>query len=148
MNRRRSRLLRDANEMLGTISLALVLAGLLSGMVGAASLLQGVQFGPPVGEILHFGPYNGWTPTWQIDAHRALGHRPCVLKPAIMALSRGSAIVERRDGRKFLIHWAGGPTSEGRTNCGDTADVLVGLTAVQTLLNADAAAQHWNFVGP
>lgn len=148
MNRRRSRLLRDANEMLGTASLAFVLAGLLAGMAGVASLLQDVQFGPAVGEILHFGPYNGWTPTWQIDARRASDDRRCVLKPAAMALSHGSAVVEQRDGRVFLIHWAGGPTSEAGTNCGDTADVLVGLAAVQTLLNADAADQHWHFAGP
>jgi hypothetical protein len=150
MNRRRSRLLRDANEILGTASLAIVLAGVLTGMVGAVSLLQSVEFGPPVGEILHFGPYIGWTPGWQIDARQASDHRLCVLKPAIMALTHGSAVVEQRQrgGREFLLHWAGGPTSEDRTSCGDTADLLLGLTAVQTLLNADAAGQHWHFAGP
>jgi len=82
------------------------------------------------------------------DAQLASDHRHCVLKPAVMALSQGSAVVEQRDDRTFLIHWAGGPTSEGRTNCGGAADLLLGLTAVQTLLNADAAGQHWYFVGP
>jgi hypothetical protein len=149
MNRRRSRLLRGANEMLGTASQAFLVAGLLTGLVAAASLLQSLEFGPPVGEILHFGPYHGWTPVWQVDAHNASDHRACVLKPAVMAMARGSAVVERRqnDGRTFLIHWAGGPTSDPRTDCGHTADLLLGLSAVQTLLNADVAGQHWYFGG-
>lgn len=149
MNRRRQRLLRDANGMVGTASVAFALAGLLIGMVGAVILLQTLQFGPPVGEILRFGPYDGWTPVWQIDAERSTDRHRCVLKPAVMAATHGSMVVEQRrdDGRTFLIHWAGGPTSNDRADCGSAADLMVGLTAMQTLLNADAAGQHWHFIG-
>jgi hypothetical protein len=102
-----------------------------------------------VGEILHFGPYDGWNPVWQIDAERWPDRRHCVLKPAVMAAAHGSLVVEQRrgDGRTFRIHWAGGPTSDGGADCGSAADLTVGLTAMQTLLNADTAAQHWPFIG-
>ncbi|HUB13247.1 MAG TPA: hypothetical protein VMB34_14960 [Acetobacteraceae bacterium] len=149
VNRRR-RLLREANEIAATASLACIVAGLLTGAVGAVSLLRSLQFGPPLGEILHFGPYNGWAPVWRIDAVRVADQQHCVLRPAIMAASRGSMVVEQRlgDGRTFVVHWAGGPTSDRPTNCGSAADLAVRLTAMQTLLNADAAGQHWHFVGP
>jgi len=58
-------------------------------------------------------------------------------------------VVERRlsDGRTFLAHWAGGPTSDDAGNCGSDVDLAIGLAAMQTLVSADATAVHWHFIG-
>ena len=66
-----------------------------------------------------------------------------------MAVSQGSMVVERRlpDGRTFLAHWAGGPTSDDAGNCGSDVDLAIGLAAMQTLVSADATAVHWHFIG-
>jgi hypothetical protein len=148
VNRRRYRVVNGAIAMLETVLLAALLAGALVCAVGALSLLPQVQFGPPVGQILTFRWYGPLTPRWHVDAMQSSTHRHCILKPAIMA-ARGSMVVERRmpDGRTFLAHWAGGPTSDDARNCGSDVDLTIGLAAMQTLLSADAKAVHWYFVG-
>ena len=148
MNRRR-RIVADPTGTIGTVLLGCLIASLLAGAVGAATLLCTLQFGPSVGEILQFGPYGQTAPEWRVDAVRASDHRHCVLKPAVMGATHGSMVVEQRasDGRTFQAYWAGGPTSEGEGNCGSAVDLTLGLVEIQTLLNADAAARHWRFVG-
>jgi hypothetical protein len=108
-----------------------------------------VQFGPPVGEILTFDWYGRLTPAWRVNAMRSSTNRYCILKPAVMAATHGSMVVERRmpDGRTFLAHWAGGPTSDDAGNCGSDVDLTIGLAAMQTLVSVDAKAMHWWFVG-
>ncbi len=149
MNRWRYRVVNRAIELFETILLAALLAGALISAVGALSLLPQVQFGPPLGEILTFGWYGQLTPSWHVDAVQAATHRHCLLKPAVMAATRGSMVVERRmpDGRTFLAHWAGGPTSDDAGNCGTDVDLTIGLGAMQTLVSVDAKAVHWHFVG-
>jgi hypothetical protein len=148
MNRRR-RLAADAMETIGTALLACLIASLLASVVAAATLLDTVQFGPDVGEIVQFASYGHLAPEWRISAERSSDHRYCVLQPATMAAVHGSMVVEQRaaDGRTFRAYWVGGPTSEGDTNCGNTADLTLGLVEMQTLRNADAASRHWAFVG-
>ena len=148
MNRRR-RVTADATEMIGTALQACLIASLLASAVGAATHLRTLQFGPCVGEILRFGPFGQMAPEWQIEAIRSSDHRRCVLKPAAMGTAHGSMVVERRmaDGRTFQAHWIGGPTSEGDGNCGNPADLTIGLVEMQTLLNADALTRHWHFIG-
>lgn len=134
--------------MIGTALQACLLAGLLASAVGVAAWLHAMQFGPPVGEILRFGPYGQPAPIWQIQAVRSSDHRRCVLKPAVMAMAHGSVVVERRlAGPTFQAHWAGGPTSDGDGNCGSAADLTLGLIEMQTLVNADGAGRHWSVVG-
>lgn len=145
----RYRAVDRAIELFETVLLAIVLAGALVCAVGALSLLPQVQFGPPVGEILTFGWYGRPTPTWYVDAMQSSTNRHCRLEPAIMAATHGSMVVERRmpDGRTFLAHWAGGPTSVDAGNCGSNVDLAIGLGAMQTLVSLDAKAVHWYFVG-
>ncbi len=149
MNRRWARAVHRAAETLATILVAVLLAGAMISAVGAFSLLPRVQFGPPVGEILTFRWYGWLTPTWHVGAVQSSTNRYCILKPAVMAVSHGSMVVERRlpDGRTFLAHWAGGPTSDDGGNCGSDVDLAIGLAAMQTLVSADAKAVHWYFIG-
>ena len=150
MNRRWQRAAGDAGEVIGTALHAGLIAAVLAGAVGILALLPGVQFGLPVGEILTFGPYDQLAPLWHIDAMQSADRRRCALKPAVMAASNGSMVVERRlaDGHTFLVHWAGGPTSDDAGNCGSAVDLTLGLSAIQTLVNADSKAMHWHFIGP
>jgi hypothetical protein len=150
VNRRhqRQRSATETGAMIGTVLQACLLAGLLASTVGVVALLRTVQLGPPVGEILRFGPYGQPAPIWQIQAIRSSDHRRCVLKPAVMATVDGSMVVERRlAGSGFQAHWAGGPTSDGDGNCGSAADLTLGLVEMQTLVNADGAGRHWYFAG-
>lgn len=149
MNHRRRRLHADTGEIIGTAFLACIIAGLLASTVGAATLLRSLQFGPPVGEMLLFRPYAQMAPEWRIDAVRSADHRRCILKPAIMSAEHGSVVVEQRqsNGPTFQVHWAGGPTSDGNGDCGGAVDLILGLTQMQTLVNADSTATHWRFAG-
>jgi hypothetical protein len=149
VNRWRHRAVTRAAEMLETVLVGGLLACVLAGVVGALTLLPGLQFGPPVGEILTFRSYDRPAPLWHVDAVQSATNRHCILKPAVMASTHGSMVVERRlpDGRTFLAHWAGGPTSDGAGNCGSAVDLTIGLAAMQTLVNADSKAVHWYFVG-
>lgn len=148
MNRRRQRLATTTVEIIDTALLACLVAGVLVGVVAAVTLLRTLQMGPPVGEILRFGPYPEATPLWRIDAVRSADHRHCILQPAVMEKAHGSVVVEQRfaDGRTFLVHWEGGPTSDGAANCGSAMDLILGLPEMQTLVNADAAGRHF-FLG-
>jgi len=146
VSRWRSRVRDRAVETLETILIAALIAG---APVCVLSLLSRMEFGPPVGAILTFRSYDQPRPTWHLDAKQSSTDRSCILKPAVMAVSHGSMVVERRlpDGRTFLAHWAGGPTSDDPGNCGSDVDLAIGLAAMQTLVSIDATAAHWHFVG-
>jgi hypothetical protein len=149
MSRWRQRVANYSGEIIDTALLASLLAALLSSVVGVLTLLTSLRIGPPVGQILTFGPYDQPAPVWQVDATRLADHRRCVLKPALMAAAPGSMVVERRlpDSRTYQVHWIGGPTSEGDRDCGRAVDLILGLPAMQTLVNADAAAWHLHGIG-
>lgn len=148
MNRRRQRLTTITADTIDTVLLASLIAALLAGAVAAATLLRTLKFGPPVGDILRFGPYAQPAPIWRIDAVRSSDHRHCVLQPAVMAKAHGSLVVEQRlaDGRTFQVHWAGGPTGDADGNCGSAVDLTLEFPEMQTLVNADAAGRHF-FLG-
>lgn len=138
-----------ASDTAGTALLAGLIAALLATGTAGLALLNAIQFGPPVGAILTFGPYAQPGPVWHIDALRRADQRHCVLQPAVMAAAPGSMVVEARsaDGRSFQVHWAGGATSTSGSDCGSAVDLTIGLTAIQTLVNADSMGQpHWHFV--
>ena len=144
---------RLANGIRGIASVAVdafLIAGLLAGATGTLAVLTTIQFGPPVGAILTFGPYGRPGPIWHVAAVRAVDHRQCVLQPAFMAAAPGSLVVEGRsgDGHTFRAHWAGGPTSDKANDCGSIADLNILLPAMQTLVDADTIGhQHWSFIG-
>jgi len=150
LDRRRQRMLRKASAVLDAALPAFLISGLLVGATASLALLDGMQFGPPVGEILTFGPYSQPGPVWRVTVTRIADQSHCVLQPAIMATGQGSLVVETRsaDGRLYRAHWAGGPTSDHANDCGRTADLNIALAAMQTLVNADALGrQRWGFMG-
>jgi hypothetical protein len=127
-----------------------LIASLLIAMTAELAFLNHIQFGPPVGAILTFGPYLHPVPIWHLTVLRDSDQRRCLLQPAVMATAPGSLIVEARsaDGRSFRAHWAGGPTSDRAHDCGNGADLTISLPAMQTLMNADGLShQHWERIG-
>jgi len=61
-----------------------------------------------------------------------------MLNPGTMAKSRGSVVVEaRRLSRPpvYRVHWAGGPTSRGATDCGTSADLVLSRSDLMRLAN-------------
>ena len=151
VNRRRQRVADHAGEVVSTVLIACLIASLLASTVAAAAVFNRLQFGPRVGEILRFRP-GGYIPAdWGIPAERLSDHRICLLEPAVLSAERGSIVVEQRrsDGWYFHAHWAGGRTSAGANDCGSSADLQLGLTAMQALVNAagGSVGAHWHFVG-
>ena len=60
----------------------------------------------------------------------------CLLNPRTMRRSGGSLIIEvATTGSKFpyRVHWAGGPTSDARTSCGISADLLLSPSEIGAL---------------
>jgi len=151
LDRRRQRIARSASAIIEAALPAFLIAGILVAATDSAAVLDNLDFGPPVGQILTFGPYSQPGPVWHVTVARAPGQRPCVLQPAIMATAPGSMVVESRsaDGRVYRAHWAGGPTSDHASDCGAAADLTIALAAMQTLVNADALGrQRLVFIGP
>ncbi len=147
------RIVGNIGDVLAVALSPSLLASLLiamAAMTAELALLDHIQFGPPVGAILTFGPYYHPAPVWHLTVLRDSDQRRCLLQPAVMATAPGSLIVEARsaDGRSFRVHWAGGPTSDRAHDCGNGADLTIGLPAMQTLLNANGFGhQHWEFIG-
>lgn len=134
--------------MAGVALLACLVAGLLVSAVGMLALLQTLQIGPGVGEILVFGPYDQPVSGWKVQALRVADRQRCVLNPTIMAQAPGSMVVEQRQGNasSFLVHWTGGGTSGPGQDCGHSADLRLGLQQMQAMANA-AQAAHWQVFG-
>jgi hypothetical protein len=62
--------------------------------------------------------------------------RTCILHPQAMVADGGSLVIEAMDPDGTLpyrVHWAGGPTAFGRSNCGDDADLLLSSTDIAAL---------------
>lgn len=122
-----------------TAMMASLIAGLLAGGVAMVATATTLDLGPKVGDILVFR-HGARVPTdWEFAvASPGSNTATCSLRPDVMVSRGGSLVVEERftKPRSFLVHWAGGPTSTGSTDCGSSADLLVPGTDLQLLSNA------------
>jgi hypothetical protein len=90
------------------------------------------HFRPRIGDIISFYPSkvtSAETAT-RIEVVPAglPSAKPCLLDVHTMRISGGSLIIEAvGTGSKFVYraHWAGGPTSDGQTSCGASAELLL-----------------------
>jgi hypothetical protein len=55
-----------------------------------------------------------------------------------MAADGGSLVVEERsnDHRMYRVHWAGQRTTDGPSDCGSSADLMLSRPNLQLLINA------------
>jgi hypothetical protein len=121
-----------------TALMASLVAALLAGGVAMVATATTLDLGPKVGDILVFRPGARLPDDWDFTVKRPGTQDTCSLRPAVMASRGGSLVVEERvtNPHSFLVHWAGGPTSTGTTDCGASADLLVPRTELQLLSNA------------
>jgi hypothetical protein len=129
--------------------LTLVATILLTACLGVMSILQLEQFGPQVGAIVVFKPGLETMGLWQVSASApddvgpdpagGASNRACSLSPGAMAQGGGSLVVEARRMSSpplYRVHWAGLRTSDGSTDCGRAADLVLSRSDLQKLANA------------
>jgi hypothetical protein len=132
------------HDQLGRIGRTAIMAGLiaalLAGSVAMVATATTLDLGPKVGDILVFRQGARVPTDWEfpVVTNSAPDTATCSLRPDIMAARGGSLVVEGRftRPRTFRVHWAGGPTSTGNTDCGASADLVVTGTDLQLLSNA------------
>jgi hypothetical protein len=165
--RRRLREIADrprqvADSGFATAILALTAGTLLALTTGLWMMAELEQFGPQVGGIIVLKPDVAATERWSVSAAIVEPVRPglpsesarrrCNLTPNVMAVHGGSLVVEaRRLSRPpvYRVHWAGGPTSVGATDCGTTADIVLERTDLMRLANlAGGFSSGLRLIGP
>jgi hypothetical protein len=110
---------------------------LLAGSVAMVSAARTLDIAPKVGDILVFKHGARMPDDWDFTVTTSSAVA-CVLTPAAMASEGGSLVVEGRldNGRIYHVHWAGGRTSNGPTDCGRNTDLVMNREEVQLLSNA------------
>jgi hypothetical protein len=113
-----------------------ILAPLVAGVLGVLILGTTIEvvhraasLGPKVGDMIAYHGERAVAsdPSMRLDIARADG-KACVVDLATLRKGKGSLVVEERHpapGRFYRVHWSGGPTSAGETDCGDDADLIL-----------------------
>jgi len=133
MNRSGDGRQRRSGDTVRAVVLGCLIAIILAGSVAMVSAAQRLDIAPKVGDILVFKPGNS-SNDWEFT----VGKDPdfsCTLVPAVMG--GGSLVVEERvpATQTYRVHWAGQRTSEGATDCGHSADLVVQREQLQLLSN-------------
>jgi hypothetical protein len=116
---------------------------IVTAMVLAAGLSRlASDLEPQLGDIISFpiakAPANSTTMI-AVDQANASSRRSCVLDLHIMQKFGGSLMIEGTQfepSRRFRVHWAGARTSDGRDDCGNSADLLLDSVQVAALVFA------------
>jgi hypothetical protein len=124
-------------EVVRSIVLGSLIAAILASSVAVVSAARTLDLAPGVGDILVFKQGAQMPSDWDFTATNTAAIA-CTLKPEVMTSRGGSLVVEQRldDSNAYRVHWAGGPTSDGVTNCGSSADLVIGRMELQLLSNA------------
>jgi hypothetical protein len=150
-----------AETSLGTAILALIAGALLTVTTGLAAMKELEQFGPKVGSIIVLRPNLSPAERWSVSATIAdptrpgvadVGSRRCLLSPSVMAARGGSIVVEARQLTRpptYRVHWAGGHTDHGDSDCGARADLLLERAELMRLANvAGGFSTGMRLIGP
>lgn len=124
-----------ADDALGN---ALVIGLLVVVVALAFALARGfIVARPSLGDIIVFDPSRHHSPDAQdtdiqalvADENRGVPRlRSCTLRTETMMAVGGSLVVEAYEPRRrtaYQVHWAGGPTASGRSDCGTEANLFV-----------------------
>jgi hypothetical protein len=124
-------------DILRSIVLGSLIAAILASSVAVVSAARTLDLAPGVGDILVFKQGARMPSDWDFTATNT-NAIACVLKPEVMTSRGGSLVVEERldETSSYRVHWAGGPTSDGVTDCGGSADLVLGRMELQLLSNA------------
>ena len=147
---------RRSDEATGDIGgaalIGCVVGALLASSVAVVTAVRTIEIGPKVGDILVFRQGARMAADWQFTVVAAGQAAPtCVLRPDVMTSGGGSLVVEQRlqSPRAYRVHWAGARTSDGTSDCGRGADLIVPGADLQLLTNAvgGAGVEHRFFAG-
>ena len=135
--RRRWRIALPAGETVRTAVLACLIALLLAASVAMVSAARTLDIAPKVGDILVYRQGDKLPLDWEFTVDIS-PTRTCVMSPSVMASQGGSLVVEERldNANTYRAHWAGGPTSNGATDCGSSVDLVMHRVEMQLLSNA------------
>jgi len=124
-------------DIVRNVVLGALIATILASSVAVVSAARTLDLAPNVGDILVFKKGARMPSDWDFTATNA-DAMACTLRPDVMATTGGSLVVEQRldDAGAYRVHWAGGPTSDGVTNCGSSVDVTMSREELQLLSNA------------
>ncbi|HET6234988.1 MAG TPA: hypothetical protein VFE41_08490 [Acetobacteraceae bacterium] len=130
----------DAPFDTASIKLAgVVAAGLLMAVTIMSAIRLQEALRPRNGDIIAFDPTRPPRAGELAFTVGSLG-RPnatsCVLDARVMQRSGGSLVIEATwltPTLHYRVHWIGGPTSSGTTDCGGTADLRLDPSQVVTL---------------
>jgi hypothetical protein len=135
--------MRTDDQKSGNILNPLLMVGALAlaGFLGAVDLARAVaDMGPEVGDVIAFQPDRDAVP--DMDARLDVARRnqgTCRLDVALLRLSGGSLVVERRlpgTPRLYQVHWSGPHTSSDDKDCGRSADLRLRDTDMEVLAMA------------
>lgn len=139
---------RDKSGELRAIVQWFVAAALMIVVVLTDALRMADELRPHVGDIIAFVPGRPAASAMQSPiAVVPIGtppESPCVLEPRVMRALGGSLVIEAArpgDGPGYRVHWAGVRTSDSRSDCGATADLLLTPEEIAALSVA-AGGQH------
>ncbi len=97
--------------------------------------------GPGLGDLVSFAGVPA-DPDAALVLNAARAEAPagptCTLDSAVMARSGGSLFVEAKSAAAgtFRVHWAGGATNPGPTDCGKSAELLLSVDQLRQLASA------------
>jgi hypothetical protein len=144
-------------------TILLLLAGALFAVTsGFAAVTQLERFGPSIGAIVVFKPDVAGIERWSVNVAIAeptlsvwsgeTGARRCSLSPNVMAAHGGSFAVEARrlsSPPTYRVHWAGGHTDIGTSDCGTSADLVLERVELMRLANvAGGLSSGLRLIGP
>jgi len=126
-----------AGDIVRNVVLGTLIATILASSVAVVTAARTQDLAPNVGDILVFKKGARMPSDWDFTATNA-DAMACTLRPDVMATAGGSLVVEQRldNASAYRVHWAGGPTSDGVTNCGSSVDVTMSREELQLLSNA------------
>lgn len=112
----------------GTVLTFIAVILLCMGVVIGLCLRLAEMLEPAVGDIADFSSQQANQDVLPIQVTANEAGRTCVLASDVMVRGGGSFMVVARqsatDG-SYLIHWAGSHTSNGTSDCGSSADLLL-----------------------
>lgn len=111
---------------------------LMLASMGCVAVLVVAGFSAPrVGDVIMFRPGTPVDMTVNFEAHRTGTGAGCVLDPDVMVNGGGSLVVEARSRLQsaYQVHWAGGRTADGTSDCGRSADLMVNKSDLLKLVN-------------
>ncbi len=128
----------ERHTVIAAVALVIVTAMVLA--AGLSRLANELE--PQIGDIISFPAakmLSNSTTMITADQADASSRRRCVLDVHMMQKFGGSLMIEGAQfepSRRFRVHWAGARTSDGRDDCGSSADLLLNSIQVAALVFA------------